>query len=103
MDENYAADQGVFNAGAEFQRRERGALGSDHRGGSRYSDICPHRRPGCRRRSRRDNGGGRGGPARRKRDLGGTLQSLGALHRRSSDLDRPNDRLAGRPCHPRHG
>ena len=28
MDENYAADQGVFNAGAEFQRRERKDLGS---------------------------------------------------------------------------
>ena len=28
MDENYAADQGVFNAGAEFQRRERRSLGS---------------------------------------------------------------------------
>ena len=28
MDENYAADQGVFNAGAEFQRRERKNLGS---------------------------------------------------------------------------
>ena len=28
MDENYAADKGVFNAGAEFQRRERKDLGS---------------------------------------------------------------------------
>ena len=28
MDENYAADQGVFNAGAEFRRRERKNLGS---------------------------------------------------------------------------
>ena len=50
MDENYAADQGVFNAGAEFQRRERKSR-LRHRGGSRYSDFCPHRRPGCRRRS----------------------------------------------------